>query len=330
MILGWGTSLADMQGNDQGIVAFTTASRLGHGVAEGIHCQYTSENGYGRRLNFTAAAEIWLSFHYGEVDASSGTSRRYGVNLYSGDTHRFRWGGTGINNLNLHLQYWNGSAWTTVGSSHTFQAASVNRILIHIKLDDAAGIVEWYNNGVLIASTSGIDSAVSITTLDNARFGPTDAGSLRNGCVYSGVIVADEDIANVRYLQTAISGNGAETAWTGDYTMVDEAGRNDADIIYSANNGDVETYTKGALNSLYNTYAVKGVGVMARALCGITGPQNLQLAARSGSTNGFSANKALAIKWDQYREFFDENPATAAAWTFAEADAAQVGVKAVT
>jgi len=132
------------------------------------------------------------------------------------------------------------------------------------------------------------------------------------------------------YLQSAINGNGAETAWAGDYTNVDETGRNDADIIHSNTDGAVETFTKGALNTLYNTYAVKGVGVMARAMRGTTGPQNIQLVARSGSTNGFSANKALAVKWDQYRELFATNPATAAAWTFSEADAAQVGVKAVT
>lgn len=326
-LLAWGTSLADMPG-DNGILSYTTASRLGPGVSEGIHCPDTSEFGH-RQLNFTAASEIWLSFYYGETDTSSGAGRRYGVNFYSGTGLWFKWGGSGINNLNVNLQYWNGSAWTTVGSSIGLTGNTVNRILIHIKIHDTAGILEWYNNGVLIASSTGIDTNIGSSTLDNIRFSTVEAGR-PSGCVYSAIMVADEDLTNWMYLQTAINGNGAETAWTGDYTNVDEPGRNDADIIHSNTNGAVETYTKAALPSIYNTFAVKGVGVMARAMRGTTGPQNLQLAARSGSTNGFSANKALTIKWDQYREFFSTNPDTAAAWTFAEADAAQVGVKAVT
>ena len=309
------------------MAAVTTASRISPGVAEGIECENSSENGY-RQLDFAASSEIWVSFYYSEV-SSTANSRRFGFRICSDGSVLFQWGGSSINNNNLYMQYWNGASYTNMTSA-PFPVNSLSHILIHIKMDDTVGIIEYFVNGVLIASFSGDTITTGITTLNQLKIGLTDAGGLSSGMCYSAIMVADHDISNLMYLQRAVNGAGAETAWTGDYTSVDETGVSDADIIYSANNGDVETFTKAAQSSLYNTYNIYGVGVSARAKRGTSGPQNLQLVARSGSTNGFSANKALDLAWTTEQELFDENPDTAAPWTFAEADSAQVGVKAIT
>lgn len=324
-ILAFATSLGETTGDTLGITANTTAARKGPGVAEGIDFSSASWPGQ-RRVDFTPSSEVWISFYYKDVNSGS-NSREIGL-LIVGTTTLFQWGGSSINNPNLFFQYWNGSSWSTVGTA-SLAVDSLNKIVIHIKMDDTVGVLEYFVNGNLIGSFSGDTIRSSQTELTYLLFRSTSSSGTVMNCTYSAIIIADEDISDIEYLQTAVSGVGAETSWTGDYTAVDETGFSDLDVISSSVANNIETMTKGALSSSYNGYEVMAVGVSARAKRGPTGPQNIQLAARSGSTNGFSTTKSLNIEWSLVQNVFALNPATAAAWTFAEADAAQIGVKSI-
>ena len=332
-ILAFGTSLAELYGTTAGISVNTTAARMAPGVAEGISFT-SSTGGFGyRRLDFPASSEIWLSFYLKETDTDAG-NRQIGIQIVSGSTVLFQWGGSSINNKYNFWQYNNGAGFTTIGSGSSSSAYlvrdSLHRIDVHIKMDDTTGVIEYYVDEILVSSFSGDTIRTAALTMDGVLIRSIDASNGGNVCTYSAIIVADEDTRDLMYLQGAVNGDGAETAWTGDYTAVDETGVNTVDGISSANNGDVETFSKVALLASLSDYEVYGVGLNAVAKRGATGPQNLQLAVRSGSTNVFSASKALDLEYTAYPEVFTVNPATAAPWTFAEADAAQVGVKAVT
>ena len=72
-----------------------------------------------------------------------------------------------------------------------------------------------------------------------------------------------------------------------------------------------------------------GVGVGVRALCGSTGPQNLQLALRTGGANYLSGTDfALSTGFQASAYTWTTDPATSASWTAANAQAVEGGMEA--
>lgn len=322
-ILGHFTSAAEIVTGDlpAGMTVNSTAGNLGLYVVEGVLVDTSLPD---TPLNFTAAGEFWLDFYVYLV--ATGTTRALAT-IYSGSTALFRI----IQNTSstLRVEYWDGSAWQ-VGVSNGGSVSSANRyrIAAHIKMHDTLGVIDLYLNGALIGTSFAGDTIrTAATTCDKAMF--QCPGS--SGVVYSAVFASDEDSRPIHYIQRVPSGAGALTQMTGAYTDVDEFGFSDNDFLQAASADLVTLVTKAALPTALNTgYQVMGVSVSARALKGGTGPTKLQLACRHGTTNGFSGDKNLGAVGAPVQHMFTQNPATAAAWTFAEADAAQFGVKSIT
>lgn len=238
--------------------------------------------------------------------------------------------GTAVFRLNvpnfnvMQMQYWNGSAWTDIGTSYTFPTST--RFTIDIKIIcGASGSASLYTAGSLIGTASATMTAVTniakVRLYSNSSF--TAAG-------YSQIIAADEPTVGWRLATLAPSANGANTTWTNDYTAVDEATTvDDADFITSSTAAEVETYA--ATDAPSGTgMGVKAVVVTARAKIGATGPQNLQMAVRSAGTNYFSSNvTGLGAGFAGVQAVFALDPATAAAWTLANCNSAEIGVKSI-
>lgn len=123
----------------------------------------------------------------------------------------------------------------------------------------------------------------------------------------------------------APTGNGANTAWVGDYTSVNETVYSDASKITSTAANDIETDVSSASFS-GQVYAVV---VSARSNCGSTGPQNLQLALRRGGTNYFSSSIAQNPGLQATQNAWKTDPSTSTTWVMADALAAEFGVKAI-
>lgn len=147
--------------------------------------------------------------------------------------------------------------------------------------------------------------------------------------VIGGICVSTTTTIGGRVVQGYMTGNGASTAWTGDYTAVDEIQLNDADYIYTPTADQVETFTF-TLKQPMTGYIPRAVAVAARARRGTTGPANIQLALRSGSTTYFSSSKALSLGYDAYVNVWNTNPDTSAAWTSSQIASLQPGVKSIT
>jgi hypothetical protein len=126
------------------------------------------------------------------------------------------------------------------------------------------------------------------------------------------------------------TGAGATTAWTpsagANYTCVDEAAPNsDTDYVSSATAGQTDTYTFGNLSVAGGT--VKAVQVSAFHRKDDAGSRNLALVARPGSTDRLGTTVLVADSYNYATQMWETNPDTSAAWTVAEVNAAEFGVR---
>lgn len=229
---------------------------------------------------------------------------------------------TGINNVSdamLVSMYYNlAGVWTQIGSTFTLTVNTRTDIDIKLKLG-ASGEAAFFVTGG--SRASGTADLSGLTNIDKMR-----AISAYNPPRYSEVIVADESTIGWRAFCDEGTGNGSNTAWTGDYQDTDEITFSDVDRIYTANANDIETFTHARTLTGFDIIAV---AVCARAKRGTTGPQNLKHVLRIGGTNYVSATtRALSEGYAPYVYVWNTNPATSAAW-LAAAAAAEFGVKAI-
>lgn len=250
----------------------------------------------------------------------------------SGGTQLFRISitSTASNIATMQCQYWNGSSWTNIGSTFTqgIQGAYAEYDLKVVC--GGSGSMEIYQNKALVASGSA--SMTSVTSLVGAGW-YNNRTSSTFGTMISQCIIADQSTVGWKMYTKPPTGNSAtNTAWTDDYTKVDEAVLDDADYIASTTNGDVETFTWAGV-TIPAGYAVVAVAVNARVRNDGSGPVNIQAALRRSSTNYFGSNVSMSgTAFTPTCTIWATDPSTGAAWTpsNAQSGSTEFGVKALT
>lgn len=269
-------------------------------------------SGWAETPEWTAVQELWVHYY---VSCDSRTSDY--LALMDGSTAVFKMhtaSGT------MRLSYLSAPAtWTQVGSAFTVPDNCY--LDIYFK-SGASGEVGVYVNGVeQMTASASMTFAEDVT---KARWTYVDN-------VYhniSAIAVAEEPTIGWRVNQGYPSGNGANTAWTGDYTSVDEAALSTADYIYSGTANQVETFTH-TLVAAMTGYVPRAVAVAARSRRGSSGPQSLQLALRSGSTDYFSSSHSPGLGFGAEVNVWNTNPDTSADWTSSQIASLQPGVKSI-
>ena len=269
---------------------------------------------------FTASSSLWVHWESHHISG-------YGISslvLVNGSgTALFRVRETSADNL--QMQYWNGSAWTNIGSA--VSVVGYAQRVIDIKLvGGSSGSAEFYLGGTF--QTSGSASMTSVTNITKAQWGES---TLSQSTWLSQMIVADTSTIGHKFYLRPPTGNGVNTAWTGDCTSVDELAITDADYIESGTASQVETFTHAAI-TLPSGQAVKAVVVSARAAAAAGGPQNMQFAIRRGSTDYFSSSvSGLASGYAPFVGIFVNDPSTSAQWTSSNAGSVstEFGLKSI-
>lgn len=229
------------------------------------------------------------------------------------------------------VQKYSGAAWSadlavTSGAVLSSAGAYIDiKIIVHA----STGEIRIYKDGTEVLTYTG-DTSIDNSSFGRIHFkGQTGATKEMN---ISQVIVASENTVGWKLATLYATGNGANTAWTGDYTAIDEFPLNVSDYIESDTAGQVETYTASDIDAAYSTYNVKAVVIAARAAndSGST-ITDLQFALRTGGTNYFSSNSGLTKDGTDYsvQQIWETNPNTTAVWTQAEVNGAEIGVKSV-
>lgn len=220
----------------------------------------------------------------------------------------------------VKLQYLSAlSVWTDAATGIEITGTRTDYDLF---VNVTTGEIGYFSGGSRREQVTGL-SLSHLAGVAQARFYSTISGT------YYSQVIADTNPTIGRRLATAVlTGAGATSAWTlSNYANIDELRYSDADLIYSDTANQVSTFAL-TVPSLTG-YNVVAVGVAARAKCGGGGPQNLQLAIRSNSTNYFSSSQAQDVAYGAYFAAWETDPATSAAWVDTAAAAIQAGVKSI-
>jgi hypothetical protein len=208
-----------------------------------------------------------------------------------------------------------------------------------ITLHGSTGIFQLKVNGVC-PGTMGVDFTGNTlkqasTDFTWVRLGLCVEPSYNGTTFYMDGFVLDDTnwIGDSRVIGIAPSGAGVTTQWTpstgNNYACVDDIPANDTDYVGINANDQVDLYSHAALPA--EAYLIKSVSVIARAVKeGASTPQNLKLALNidgDGGSPRLSNSTALSYVMQWISNIWEINPATGLAFTPAEVNATQFGIK---
>ena len=288
------------------------------------HIRCSGSTSYAQTPVLSNKADIWIHVEIDQTTAiTSSTLRTVMEMVNAAGTSKFRLQAARTDD-NWSLDYHNGTTWVNLGS-FIADGSALQTCDIHIVSNTASGSVAMYMSGTnrFTSATTDFSSIAGVAQLK--MYGVTAAVDGQHA--FSQIILADEPTVGMRVFTVPVSGVGADTGFTGAYTEIDEVTYSDADFINSGTANQVSTYATTA--PALTGYNVRAVSVTARAKRGAGGPQNIQLALRSGGTTYFSSSQALDVAYGAHINVWETNPATSAAWVNTAVASLQPGVKSI-
>lgn len=269
--------------------------------------------------------EFWTHWVHGYTSILSSSSR--GVKFYEGGTAKIAILFNQSADV-MSVQLWNGSSWVTTLTSATglFGALGRYKMDVFIKLGNP-GRISVYRNGVPIMSDATLDLS-AYTNIDKVRFG-VSGSTVNNDLYWSEIIVADWNTIGSKVVTRIPDANGNYTTWTGAYTDIDDISGG-VDVISSNNVGDRESWSLSNFPALAGGESIESVKMSVNAIRDAAGPQSLNMFNRQSTTDYDGSDKTLTTSNAGYNQVWDLNPATSAAWTITELNAAEWGVRART
>lgn len=238
-------------------------------------------------------------------------------------------------NIEHVLQYWNGTAWVTIGALQAVPAGDTTHT-ITIRLHATAGVIQWHMNGALIASLTGNTIFTASTTIDCISLWQAliRGGGFNTTVNFSEHLLGSYDYQTygLRDQNLQIDGAGADaTQDSGIFTDVNELVLNRATAMTFDTAGD---HFSGTLSNPTGTAAsspVMGVRASANVRVGASGPTAAKLYLIVGGNRYYSPSisiAALGIGFVTIAYIWDVNPANGLAWTVADINALEVGIEA--
>jgi hypothetical protein len=308
--------------------AITTAAKIAPYAKEGV--TITGDTSFCRLLFPSAMSEGWIQYYVNINTAITASTAGQMFRLKSGETGQvlFQYDFDAL--AQQALEYWNGSAFVEVNEGTVFSAARY-KVDLQFKMDNSVGYFRVYVNDTLLHELTGDTIFTAATTLDVIELVCPNPSGLGSGQFdFSGLIIADEDTRSMVFHQGQATANGANTAWTGVYTDVTKLDRNDNTFIESGTAAQLETYVMDDVHTDLAAYVPRAVVLSTRTRRGATGPQNMQGVVRQSGTDFMTSNIAgINTAYGTRQAVMNTNPATSAAWTIAEINAAEFGVKSI-
>jgi hypothetical protein len=144
-------------------------------------------------------------------------------------------------------------------------------------------------------------------------------GSINNGQIYDGRVVLL--LPNGAGSTTGQTRGGTDSG--ANWSQVDELPPSLTDYVYSATAGTRDTYTLENLPA--GTWAVNCCQVLAYAQNNDAGAGSLGLTVKSGATTNEATAQALVVGAQYYRQLYETDPDTSAAWTTSAVNALEAG-----
>lgn len=226
---------------------------------------------------------------------------------------------------------------TVLATSSDPIAVSVsNYIECKVTVNNSTGLAELRQNQAVTATFTGNTRQSANNFANRIVFGATAASNAATVVIDDIYINDGTGSTNNSYIGDVLvkallpNGAGAHTDFTpstgSNYAAVDETPANDdTDYVSSGTVGHIDTYTYPDLATNVNT--VKAVVVVPRWRKDDAGGRTMSEVARVGSTDYAGTAVGITQTYGYHERIMEANPATAAAWSRSEVDAAEFGVK---
>ncbi len=223
---------------------------------------------------------------------------------------------------------------TVAGSATKALTSGTHWIDAHCTRDASAGVIELWVDGVQILDVTGINTkAFASNNMIYAGWGDA-SGNGSIGATFDDLFITnatkgrlgDSRIDTKVPTSDATPNNGTPSTGTDHFACVDEAQFNTSDYITMPNtSGDKEVYGHGSIAS--TPAVVHSVRVVLVSQKTDAGAFSLEPLVVSGGTEGDGSSQPLSTSWGIQASIFETDPNTSAAWTYANANAADVGYK---
>jgi hypothetical protein len=230
-------------------------------------------------------------------------------------------------------------AGTTLATGTTVLLNNVWHYLeFKVFIADSGGTAAVRLNGVPEVSVSSADTKGQTGTgADQVRLGGTTSQSITNDwddfyvCDDTGT-VNNDFLGDVRVEAIFPNGNGNSSQLVGNdgnstdnYLLVDEAAPNsDTDYVETATVGNKDTYAFANLTPTTGTVYAVAVYPFARKTD--TGPRQIVSVARLSGTETDGPTKTLAMSYQYHGDIRESKPG-GGAWTIADVNSAEFGIK---
>jgi len=233
---------------------------------------------------------------------------------------------------------------TQLGSSiaaGTFPINTWVHVVLKVKLHDSTGTVDVYVNGASVLSLTGQDTknAGTNATLDTVAIASGSGANIDDLIILNGDATAPNSIlGDKKVIASMPNADGTTVDFTlstgsSHYQVLDETPRTTTDYGYTTTNGHIELVSVADVPA--GTQNISAVVIELYANKSDAGAvQSFQRACRSGGTNYFGNSIALGTTATYLVDsgaklVLATDPATAAAWTVSNLNAAEWGVKAI-
>lgn len=216
----------------------------------------------------------------------------------------------------MQVQYWNGSAWTQIGSNWSYSASTKYTLDLKV-ICGGSGSMEFYVDNTLV--TSGSASMSSVTDIAKFRLGNYAATNQQT--YYSEVFSRTTATVGCRLESEPPTSAGTDTDGTGAYTDIDEYDRNDGDSKVLPSSGNKASF-KSAARTQGGIGTALAVTVTARA--STDSGQSIKFYLLISGTRYYSGSIALTASLLPYQYTWETNPATSSPWVLADAQSANL------
>lgn len=234
----------------------------------------------------------------------------------------------------------NGTGGTLIGTSSLTMTQDAWHLIEwrHQMTSTSAGTTELWVDGTRVINVSGdntgtanvnvaslvlgvIWGATASTTyfaFDDIAVNDT-AGTINNGRIYDGRVVLLKPTGAGSNTNQTRGGTDSGANWS----QVDELPPSMTDYVYSATAGTRDTYALQDLPA--GAWAVNCCEVLAYGQNNDTNPGSLGLTVKSGATTNEGSAQAMATTAQYFRQLYETDPATTAAWSTSAVNALEAG-----
>jgi hypothetical protein len=199
---------------------------------------------------------------------------------------------------------------------------------LRVFVDHSVGTLEFWLDGILEVSETGIDTRDSGTTGNIHFTGNNDPSN----CYIDDIVITQD--ATTEHAQIGLhrihtllpDGAGTNTAWTGSNTDVDDPfGASDGDTTFASESvvNDKQDYTFDNLSE--SPASVISVTVVTEARKDDSGTVGLTSFVLSNAVEGAGTEVGLSEAYSTSNDFFPLNPDGSVAWTETTVNALQAG-----